>query len=155
MTDIPDIINTDIIDQQTDRFWDESTEKFAGLEPRPTLIISLPFLPGSPEEVQLTRMLQACKLEAEDYNVLQLETSEFLAWHQVRDILKPVNIIVLGISLEQLGINILLMPHQVSRFNERSWVVTSSLPDIIGNPDIKNHVWQYGLKPVFIDKVYS
>jgi hypothetical protein len=125
------------------------------MAPLDTLVISLPLETGGAAEMQLVKMLQACQLSPDAYNLLQLEPEKKIAWHQLRDALKPKNIILLGITAEQLGIGIYFMPHQVNRFNERSWVPTLSVPELEQQPDIKKHLWNYGLKPVFVEKIYG
>ena len=118
-------------------------------------MLSLPLEPGSAAEMQLVKMLQACQLAPGFYNLLQLKPEEKVAWHQLRDTLKPRNVILLGITAEQLGVGIYFMPHQVNRFNDCSWIPTLSVPELEQQPDIKKHLWNYGLKPVFVEKVYG
>lgn len=125
------------------------------LTPKPVMIISTPYQTGSAEETQLIKMLQACKLEPADYNIIQLPEDQVVSWHILRDQLDIRTIMLLGISPEQLGVSVQLMPHQVARFNDRNWIPTSSLPELMQYAEIKSHVWNYGLKPVFIDKVYG
>ena len=155
MNNIPDIINSDIISSSNDQFWSEAPARIKNLEPRPVLGFTNELTDQDAEKTLLTKMLQACKLDDAQYHVITLADQECLAWHQVRDLLQPQSIIVLGLALEQFGIAAQLMPHQVSRFNDRSWILTASLKDLIRYPDIKNHLWNYGLKPVFIDRVYG
>jgi hypothetical protein len=113
------------------------------------------FAQGSAEEIQLKKMLQACQLQEEDYNIIQFNEDIKLAWHLLRDTLKIKTIILLGVSPDQLGVSAQFMPHQVSRFNGCVWIVTGSLEQLMQHQDIKGHVWSYGLKPVFIDKVFG
>jgi hypothetical protein len=155
MSDQPDIIKTKIINSKWDAFWSDASGQLENLEPRPVLVVTTPYGAGSAEETQLVKMLQACKLTPDQYHIIHFTEETMLAWHLLRDKLNPSQIIILGVSPEQLGLSVQLMPHQVSRFNDRSWIVTGTLEQLIQYNDIKTHVWNYGLKPVFIDKIYG
>lgn len=153
MDEIPDIINSQIISSIWDVFWTSTSSEAERFSPRNVLVIATPFTAGSAEETQLKKMLQACNLKEDDFNVLQFDTE--IAWHLLRDKLQVKTIILLGILPAQLGVSVQLMPHQVSRFNGANWILTGTLQELMQHPDIKSHVWNYGLKPVFIDKVYG
>lgn len=154
MSDIHDIINAEIISSDYDIFW-TLPEEVTTLEPRPVLIASQSFDCGSAEETQLKKMLQACQLGDKDYHVIQFGEGQKVAWHLLRDQLQVKSIIILGINPEQLGVSALFMPHQLSRFNQCNWILTESLQVLMTRPEIKNHLWQYGLKPAFVEKVYD
>lgn len=154
MNDFPDIINAQIISNEYDVFWSKP-EDVLQLSPRSVLVASLPFSQGSAEAIQLKKILEACKLKEDDYNILQFNNDTQIAWHLLRDQLKIKSIILLGINPQQLGISAQLMPHQLSRFNNCNWVVTESLDILQQRPEIKTHLWNYGLKPAFVDKVYG
>jgi hypothetical protein len=119
------------------------------------LVASTPFLPGSAEETQLKKMLQACQLREEDYHIVQFSDDMQIAWHALRDQLGVKSVLLLGVTPVQLGVSAQLMPHQLSRFNDCNWIVTDSLEVLIQRPEIKAHLWNYGLKPAFVDKVYG
>ena len=155
MSEFPDIINTQIINAKWDAFWIDSSGALDALPPRPTVVVSTPFEPAGAEEIQLRKMLQACQLSDEDYNIIKLTDETVVAWHLIRDTLKVKNVILLGVTPERLGVSVQFMPHQVSRFNECNWIATSSLQELMQQQEIKGHVWKYGLKPVFVDKVYG
>lgn len=154
MSDIPDIINAQIISSDYDIFW-TLPEEVTTLAPRPVLIASQPFDRGSAEETQLKKMLQACQLNEQDYHIILFTEGKYLAWHLLRDQLQVKAVILLGISPAQLGVSALFMPHQLSRFNQCNWILTESLQVLMTRPEIKNHLWQYGLKPAFVEKVYD
>ncbi|RYZ48215.1 MAG: hypothetical protein EOP49_19195 [Sphingobacteriales bacterium] len=155
MENFPEIITTDIVSSRWDAFWTDQTGKLDSLKEAITLVISTPFAAGSAEQSQLEKLLAACKIEQQQVQILQLSGEEELAWHLIREQVKPKHVILLGVTPGQLGILIQFMPHQVSRFNECSFVQTVSLEDLQRQPEIKTHVWNYGLKPVFIEKVYG
>jgi hypothetical protein len=156
MSLLPPIFNTPVLSDDFDAFWKNRFEADGlSLHPRPTLVLTHPLTSGSADAAQLVRMLQACQLSPDDYHILDLAPAERLAWHHLRDHLKPRNILLLGIEADQLGVGIQFMPHQVNRFNDCSWLPTLSIPQLEQYTDIKKHLWNYGLKPVFIDKVYG
>lgn len=149
------IINTKVVSEEWNAFWEDITPMVADMRPLDTLVLSTPFEPGSATETQLQKMLLACQLQPGQYNLLLLTEHQKLAWHQLRNKLKPKNIVLLGISADQLGISIQFMPHQVNRFNDCNWMPTLSVPQLEEYPDIKKHLWNYGLKPVFVEKIYG
>lgn len=154
MNDFINIVNTPVISKEYDIFWAGSPEEAAGFSPKPVLVLSLPFQAGSPEEDQLFKMLQACKLTAGCYNIIQISEEKQFSFSAIKEKLQFNTLILLGISPVQLGVSAQLMPHQVSRFHQCNWLVTSSLSELLKSPEIKTHLWNYGLKPVFVDKVY-
>ncbi|PZF71154.1 hypothetical protein [Taibaiella soli] len=155
MSEQPDIINTDIISETTNAYWEDISPLVNGRAPKDTLVLTTPYDPGSPTESQMLKIMQACQLQSDQFNILSLSENQLVAWHQLRDYLKPKNVILFGITAEQLGIAIHFMPHQVNRFNDCSWIPTLTIEQLEMYPDIKKHFWNYGLKPVFIDKIYG
>ncbi len=153
MEDIPEIINTPIVTEFWDQFW--QLPQLKDPSPKQVLIFSLPFEPNSADQIQLTKMIQACKLELTDCYIHQMKEDELCSWHQIRTLIQPKYVLVLGINPQQLGISALFMPHQVSRFNECSWIFTDGLSELAQRPEIKTHLWNYGLKPVFVEKIYG
>jgi hypothetical protein len=149
------IINTKVIPEDWNAFWEDISPLVADMQPQDTLVLSQPFPTGSATENQLQKMLAACQLQPNQYNIIQLTDDQKIAWHQLREWLKPDKVILLGVSTDQLGISIQFMPHQVNRFNDCSWMPTLSIPQLEEYPDIKKHLWNYGLKPVFVDKIYG
>lgn len=155
MNGSPDIIRTSVIGQELDVFWDENPALLQEIQPRPVLILSTTFAKDSAESAQLDKMLAACKLEQQHYNLIQLKDNERCAWHRIRDTLQVKTILLLGVVPPQLGISVQFMPHQVGRFDGCSWIQTLSLHELQTKTDIKNHLWNYGLKPVFVEQVYG
>lgn len=155
MNDLPDIIHTNVVTDNWDKFWSEAQENRDNMLPTDVLILSKPFAGNSDDEVQLIKMMQACKLGEDAYKVMQVDEQTVVSWHALRDKLNIKTLILLGVSPQEIGVSAQLMPHQVSRFNNCNWIVTSSLPELRVQNDIKTHLWNYGLKPIFIDKVYG
>lgn len=153
MENFPDIINTPVIFSRWDAFW-QSPEHHT-LEQKQVLVITTPFDEKSEVGNQLQKILAACKLSEEQIQLLVLKDEEEIAWHQLRDIVAPKQVILFGVEPSRLGISAYFMPHQVSRFNGASWMQTLSLEELMKRTEIKTHLWNYGMKPVFIDKVYG
>src|ERR1044072_8860646 len=97
MKDIPIIIETDIISDEWNTFWDSLSETKGPLEPKKVLIVSVCDGPQSTEATQLQRMMQACNLQEQQYNIIQLNDNEDVAWHQLQFHLKTALVILLGI----------------------------------------------------------
>jgi hypothetical protein len=149
------IINTPVISVSNDAYWEADEGLLKDLLPKNVLIITTPVNADSAEENLLHKIIEGCKLQEESYNLIQLGKDQKIAWHLLRDKLQIKSLVLFGIETEQLGVNVQLMPHQTNRFNNCNWIPTASLDFIIQYPEIKNHLWVYGLKPVFIDKIYS
>lgn len=142
MEDImPDIFKSPVVDVSWDAFWEQLPGAVAQLVPKDTLVISLPFEQGSPEEIQLTKMLGACKLTPDHYNVIQLAVGQKMAWNQLRDTIKPSKVLLLGIHPEQLGISALFVLHEINIFNNVQWTPTASLTLLQTNAALKQHLW--------------
>jgi hypothetical protein len=69
---LPDIFNTTIVHNTFDRNW-EAIDHYP-LIPKDTLVLSTEYLPNSAEEQQLIKMLTACKLTAEQYQIVQISS---------------------------------------------------------------------------------
>lgn len=139
--EIPEIFKSSLVNIGWDAFWEELPEAMQSLEPKDTLVLSLPYESGSPEEIQLIKMLSACKLSAENYNIIQLLPQQKIAWHQLREVVHPNNILLLGILPEQLGVTALFVPHEINNFDQATWTATFSLTQLLSNTALKQHLW--------------
>ena len=153
METFPDIINTPVVFNHWDAFW-QSPENH-NLQKKQVLVITTRFEANSEVDNQLQKILAACKLREEQIQILFLKEGEEIAWHRLRDIVEPKQVILFGVEPSQLGISAYFMPHQVSRFNGASWLQTLSLEELMKRPEIKTHLWNYGMKPVFLEKIYG
>ena len=149
MSELPDIIKSDIINKDWDIFWEHSS---AGFEEKPVLVISSSYERGTSEDIQLQKILQACALTTEQYNILQVNEGQHISWHQLRDLTKPKVVILLGVMPEQLGISAMFRLFVPNSFNERIWIAGLSLAELEKQPEAKKQLWGNGLKPVFVDK---
>lgn len=150
MADQQNIIQSKIVDTEWDAFWQELPANVAMLQPKDSLVLSLPYATSSAEDVQLNKMLQACQLA--DYNVVQMEAGQKLAWHRLKSKLSPRHILLLGILPEQLGISALFRLFSPNHFDECTWIPGLSLTEMESQPEVKKQLWLNGLKPVFVDK---
>jgi len=153
MEGLPNIINTNIINQDWDIFWQDADNRET-IAVKNLLVLSKPFNPNSAEDIQLQKMLQACKLTTTDYNLFQINENQKVAWHKLRDVFKPKMILLLGIIPENLGISALFKFNEACFFNEILWLATVSLQAMEQQPDLKVQLWNNGLKPIFVEKKY-
>ena len=151
----PDIISTPIIDSSTDSFWNEAPQ-LHGFTPRPVLIISASYNQGSAEEEQLTTLVRSgCKLNPEQYNIVQLGEGQKLAWYRLRDQMAPRVLLLFNIMPAQLGIASLFNLNGINRFDGAFWVPTLSLTHLIQDKAMKGQLWNNALKPLFETKTHG
>lgn len=152
MSDFPDIIHTAVIQSQYDALWERLPNDISGETSKEVVIISIPYAQESSEEIQLQKMMQACKLQPEQYVVIPVNEEQLLPWHQVRDSINPKVILLLGVHPHQLGISALLHLYAPNRFNDCIWIAAPSLAAMEQQAEAKKQLWNTGLKPVFVDK---
>lgn len=154
MSQIPDIIQSDIVTQQWDAFWNPLPDSLnIGSEQTNTLVLTLPYTQGSAEETALLKMMQACKFGAEGYKIVQMQPEMLVAWHKIKEVANPKNVILLGVLPQQLGITVLLRLFNPNRFDGCIWIPGLSLTDMEKQPEAKKELWLNGLKPTFVDAV--
>lgn len=151
MTENPDIIQSKIIGKQWDALWQLNNHN--ELSQKKVLVISQHYSAGSTEEIQLQKMLQACNLTTDDYQVVLLEENEMIAWHLLREKCAPKVIITLGITPMQLGISAMFHLHSINSFNDCYFIPAVSAGQMEKQPEAKKQLWLNALKPLFIDKV--
>ncbi|OSZ78487.1 hypothetical protein CAP35_09610 [Chitinophagaceae bacterium IBVUCB1] len=149
MQSTPDIIQSDIVKQQQDVYWQPLTDGVPA-QPVKLLVITTPLTVNSAEEAQLQKIIQACKLDATDYYIYTLEHAT--AWHQLRDRLQPQAVLLFGVLPQQLGISAMFGLYHPNRFDDAIWIPSISIAEMEKHPDTKKQLWVDGLKPVFIDK---
>jgi len=111
-----------------------------------TLVITNPFQNEQAELEQLNKILSACKLQQGQYMICTQECS----WSAFRKYENINSVLLFGITEEKLGITGHFAENQVIKFDNRSWVKTSSLSRLITDAATKNTLWQQALKPLFI-----
>lgn len=151
MTDFPRIINTEIIDTETDVFWHSNTTSYENVSPKNILILSKKFDEQSAEHSQLIKILDACKLKSDAYNLLQFAENEKKAWHQLKVSAQPSVVILFGIHPTNLGVSALFRLNGINNFDGVTWIPTLSLQDLEQQPQAKKNLWGNALKPLFAD----
>ncbi len=146
------IIKTDIVANKHDVFWEDISSFIDNASPRPVLIIVNDCEQGSAENLQLQKMLDACRLQPEQFNIIRLQKDDQVAWHQLRERLDPNIIFLIGIMPIQLGISAFFRLNAPNSFNDRIWLPTLDIAELEKHADIKKQLWINGIKPVFIDK---
>lgn len=152
MTDIPRIITSEVIKSEQDVFWEDISAVIGELPHKKVLIISTAFAAGSDSETQLQKMLGACQLTDADYNTIQLDEGQQVAWNKMRDLLQPEVILLVGVMPKDLGISALFRLNSVNNFDGIKWIPTLSLPNLEQQPNTKKELWLQALKPLFVDK---
>lgn len=149
MNDFPAILNTPIINNEWDLFWQELPQQLADGN-RPLLIISAVF--DDLMQAQLQKMLQACAITTEQYIVIQLQPEDKIAWNKLKEKLAPKAVLLLGVLPSNLGISAMFHLFAPNSFDNCIWICSPSLQELEQQPEHKKLLWQNGLKPVFVDK---
>lgn len=153
MADNLNIIKSKIISSDWDTFWQQNvlTDELQ----KSTLVVSTPYQPGSPEETQLQKILQACSVTADTCHLIQLEPAQQASWHIIRDKVQVRYVIIFGVMPQQLGISALFRLNEPNRFNDCIFIPTLSLQELEKQPEAKKGLWLNALKPVFADKAFD
>jgi hypothetical protein len=146
------IIKTDIVDSKYDVFWNDISSFIKDAAPRPVLVVVNGCAEGSADSLQLRKMLDACNLLPEQYNIVRLQDNEQAAWRQLRERLEPRIVFLIGVMPAQLGISAFFILHVPNHFNDRIWLPTVAIAELEKHADVKKQLWTNGMKPVFIDK---
>ena len=111
-----------------------------------TLVISAPFINQAEESEQLEKILAACKLQKEHYKIVTLTND----WSYFRNSDAIKEVLLFGIDEEVLNLNIQMPFNHPVNFDNRIWVKTSSVSEMMHSKEIKNALWQNALKPHFV-----
>lgn len=112
-----------------------------------TLII-LPEEPHPEEQAQLFKIFAACNLEPKDYFL----AFPPLSWKELRQYQNIREILLFGTPETELDLPIQLPYNKNISFDDRTWVKTLSVQELMNNKEMKNALWQNALKPHFGDK---
>ena len=74
------LIKTDLIDPIYDTLWEDISSLVKDIVSRPVLVIVNDYEAGSAADIQLQKMLDACKLKSEQYNIIKLKDGQMAAW---------------------------------------------------------------------------
>jgi archaellum biogenesis ATPase FlaH len=97
------------------------------------------------ENVQLGKILSACRLSQEDYFIVR----ELSDWHTFRENEQIREVLLFGVKESDLDITIQFTENQINKFDDRIWIKTKSISELISNQQLKNDLWQNALKPHF------
>jgi hypothetical protein len=111
-----------------------------------TLVIPAPFINQEEELEQLEKILAACKLQKEDYTIVTLTND----WSYFRHFNTIKEVLLFGMDEQDLNLNIQIPFNQPVNFDNRVWVKTSSVAEMMHSKEIKNALWQSALKPHFV-----
>ena len=145
------VINSNIVDAAYDVYWQDVADITNGHTPKPVLVISVDYEHNSPEDVQLHKMLEACKMEVGKYNLIKIGSDTRLAWHRLREQLDPKIIFLIGIIPVNLGISASFRLNEPNRFAGCIWLPTLGIAELEQNKEAKSQLWNNGMKPLFVD----
>ena len=149
------ILNTDIVNSTEDIYWDE-IPRISQNQPKPVLILSAEYLPGSNEDDQLRAIMNAgCKLTADQYNVVLMTPNEKIAWRQLRQAVQPRVVLLFNVTPANLGISALFRLNELNNFDGCFWIPTFSLERISQDKELKGYLWNNSLKPLFVNKTHG
>jgi len=111
-----------------------------------TLVLVSPPKNEVDEMVQLGKILAACKLQQHEYKIDILTKN----WSFYRNSENIKEVLLFGISENELNIDIQIPTNQAIKFDGRIWIKTLSISEMANNQQIKNELWQNALKPHFV-----
>jgi hypothetical protein len=149
------IIKSEIIETKYDIFWDDAAELIGYCTPKSVLVIVCNIDSDDQDDAQLRKMLEAGRLQPGQYNIIKLLANEQVAWHKLRERLKPKVVFLLGIMPAQLGISSAFRLHEPNNFGDCIWLPALSIAELGQNPSAKSQLWSMGMKPIFVDKKYG
>jgi hypothetical protein len=94
----------------------------------------------------LGKIMSACRLQPMEYAVINQDPY----WINFRSFENIKEVLLLGATEETVDINITLPLNQVKHFDERVWIKTHSIIEIMANQAYKNALWTQALKPHFV-----
>lgn len=154
MGGFPDIITTDVIPANWNTMWEENTTAMA-LPNKPVLILTTSYIANTPEEIQLQKMLGACKLQPEIYNLIKINDNQLININHLQQNNNIKIIFLLGISPSQLGISASFQLNYPNSFKDCIFIPALSLTIMEKEPALKLRLWNDALKPVFIDHQFG
>jgi len=148
------LITTDIIPSAADALW-EPAPQLDALTQRPVVAIAPQY--GSPaEEEQLRSILTAgCKLQADQYHIIQLRPGQVLPWFRMVEQAAPKVVLFFGVQPAELGISALFRFCEVNSFGGALWIPAFPLAQLVQDKAAKGQLWNNALKPVFETKTYG
>jgi hypothetical protein len=146
------IIITDTVNTKYDPLWDNLPEHIVGLGKKPVLVIANEPAPGSAELQQQQKIIDACNLAVDKYHLIRLNDNELISWNRLREVLDPKIIFLIGVLPAQLGISALFSLNSLNNFDNRIWLPTVSTAELEMHKELKQQLWNNGMKPLLKDK---
>lgn len=147
---VPNIFNTPLIPTQIEEWWKDKISNTALNKHASTLLISTTISENSAEYDQIVKMMTACKLDNEQYNILQLKPEDKHSWHFIRDWYNPKYVILFGILPIQISIHTLMILNDENSFDSTLWLPTVDLKTLLTDAQTKQQIWTKVLKKWFI-----
>lgn len=147
------LINSKIVGREHDILWQDISALIDGMPPKPVLVLAV--IHSNEEQEQLIKMLEACKLTPDQYNIVLIGSQQNVAWHQLRHRLNPYIVFLIGVLPVQLGVSALFKLSEPNHFNDTIWLPAPPLSDIGQHEPVKRHLWSAGMKPIFIEQLYG
>jgi len=145
------IIRSEVISNKYDVLWEDLSSITEGMQPKTVLILVSECEKDSVEDQQLLKMLGACKLTDEQYNIIRLQKDQQIAWHRLREKLEPKIVFLIGVMPVQLGISAFFKLNEPNNFGDCTWLPTLSIHELEQFAEVKKQLWISGMKPLFID----
>jgi 2-succinyl-5-enolpyruvyl-6-hydroxy-3-cyclohexene-1-carboxylate synthase len=145
------IIRSEVISNKYDVLWDDVSGATGDAQPKTVLILVSECEKDSVEDQQLLKMLGACKLTDEQYNIIRLQKDQQIAWHRLREKLEPKIVFLIGVMPVQLGISAFFKLNEPNNFGDCTWLPTLSIRELEQFADVKKQLWISGMKPLFVD----
>lgn len=148
------LLKTEIVNPAFDKLWDDVPFSRDITAPKPVLVLVCNCDEGSADDIQLKKMLDAARLNPDQYHVVRMH-DEMTAWHKLREHLQPKIVFLIGVPPVQLGVSALFAVNAPNNFDDCIWLPTASISELSKHPEAKKQLWENGMKPLFIDKVYT
>jgi hypothetical protein len=146
------IIITDTVDTKYDPLWDNLPDHISALGKKPVLVIANEPAPGNAELQQQQNIINACNLADDKYNIITLKQDELISWNHLREALDPKIIFLIGVMPAQLGVSALFGLNSLNNFDGRIWLPTVSTGELELHKELKQQLWNNGMKPLLKDK---
>src|ERR1700761_1499996 len=98
------IIKTDVVSSKFDVFWEDAVPNLPVDTHKAVLVIGSGCVANTPEDGQMQKMLEGCKLKNEQYYILRINKDQELSWHRLREKINPEIVFLIGVMPAQLGI---------------------------------------------------
>lgn len=155
MDSFVNVLKSDLIMSGYDVYWDEQAPLLQNASAKPVLVVVGPWERGETDSSQMKKMLDACQLKTEQYNVIQVTETDKISWKQLNRYYNPKIVFLIGVLPATLGVPVLFRLNEPNNFNEKIWIPTISISELDKYAEVKKLLWLNGMKPVFIDKKYG